>query len=278
MADMDPRRYYAEHAEREWERLAETPVKGLELAGTLAALDEHLPADGRVLDAGGGPGRYAVELAERGYRVSHLDPTPELVDVARRKVDEAGVSAAVDHALGDVRHLPYPADAFDATCCLGGVLSHVVDAGERRDAAAELRRVTRPGGPVFVSVIGRLGAVSYGIKNYPEADLSAADWRVLEHLLETGDYTADAVERFGAEEGWAEHHAFRVAELEDLLAEAGLEPQRVVALEGIASNLHDELSGADDEAVDAVRRIAAHLRDDRSAADVSEHFLVVARA
>lgn len=278
MVDMDPRRYYAENAEREWERLTETPVKGLELEGTLATLDEHLPAEGRVLDAGGGPGRYAVELAERGYDVSHVDPTPELVDIAREKTAAAGLADAVDCRLGDVRRLPYPDDAFDATCCLGGVLSHVVDPAERREAAAELRRVTRPGGPVFVAVIGRLGAVRYGLKNSPEADMGPADWRVLEHVLETGDYTEEAVERFGADEGWAEHHAFRVDELETLLSEAGLAPEAVVALEGIAANLHDELSGADETAVDALGRIAASLRGDRAAADVSEHFLVVARA
>jgi SAM-dependent methyltransferase len=278
MVDMDPRRYYAEHADREWERLTETPVKGLELEGTLATLSDHLPPEGRVLDAGGGPGRYAVELAERGYDVSHFDPTPELVGVAREKVVEAGHADAVDHRLGDVRRLPYPDDAFDATCCLGGVLSHVVDAEQRRAAAAELRRVTRPDGPVFVAVIGRLGSVRYGMKNYPEADMGPADWRVLEHVLETGDYTADAVERLGAQEGWAEHHAFRVDELEELLSDAGLDSEEVVALEGIAANLHDELSGADETAVDAVRRIAETLRDDRAAAEVSEHFMVVARA
>lgn len=278
MVDMDPRRYYAEHADREWERLTETPVKRLELDGTLAMLDEHLPGDGRVLDAGGGPGRYAVALAERGYDVSHLDPTPELVAVAREKVAEADVDGAVDHRLGDVRALPYPDDAFDATCCLGGVLSHVLDEADRRAAAAELRRVTRPGGPVFVAVIGRLGAVRYGIKNAAEEGAAPADWRVVEHVLETGDYTEDAVERFGAEEGWAENHTFRVAELETLLSDAGLDPKQVVALEGVAANLHEELADADEAAVDAVGRIAASLRHDRAAADVSEHFMVLARA
>jgi len=278
MVDMDPRRYYANNAEREWERLEETPVKGLELEGTLATLDEHLPDAGRVLDAGGGPGRYAVELAERGYDVSHLDPTPELVAVAREKAADADLADAVDHRLGDVRRLPYPDDTFDATCCLGGVLSHVVEEAERRAAAAELRRVTRPGGPVFVAVIGRLGAVRYGVKNGAGGDADPADWRVTEHVLETGDYTEGVVERFGAAEGWAENHTFRVDELEALLSDAGLAPETVVALEGIFSNLHDELADADEAAVDAVRRIAESLRHDRAVADVSEHFMIVGRA
>ncbi len=277
---MRPEDYYSDHADREWERLEETPVKRLEFEGTVATLEADLPEAGRVLDAGGGPGRYSIWLAERGYDVDHVDLTPDLLEVAREKAREAGVADAIDHGRADVRDLPHEDDAFDAVCCLGGVLSHVVDADERREAVAELRRVARPGAPVFVSVIGRLGAVRYGIKTNAEAgaDADAADWKVLEHVADTGDYTAAVVERYGAEEGWAENHTFRVAELEALLSEAGLEPETVVALEGLASNLHDELDGAPDAAVESVREIARTLRGDRAVADVSEHFMVVARA
>ncbi len=275
---MRPEDYYAENARREWERLEETPVKRQEFEGTVETLDEVLPEDGRVLDAGGGPGRYSIWLAERGYDVSHVDLTPDLVDVAREKAREADVADAIDHGQGDVRDLPHDDDAFDAVCCLGGVLSHVVDEAERRRAVAELRRVARPGAPVFVAVIGRLGAVRYGIKANAEGDAGAGDWKLLEHVARTGDYTEAVVERYGAEEGWAENHTFRVAELESLLSEAGLEPGRVVALEGLASNLHDEFEGADEAAVESVGTIAREFRQDRAVADVSEHFMVVSRA
>jgi len=53
MADLDPREYYAEHAGREFERLTETLPKRLEFEHTVATLEDVLPADGRVLDAGG---------------------------------------------------------------------------------------------------------------------------------------------------------------------------------------------------------------------------------
>lgn len=52
----------------------------------------------------------------------------------------------------------FPNEAFDVTLCLGGPLSHVVDADERRHALAELSRVTKRGAPVFVSVMGKFGA------------------------------------------------------------------------------------------------------------------------
>jgi SAM-dependent methyltransferase len=278
VTDMRPEDYYAEHAEREWERLEETPVKRLEFEGTVETLAEELPETGRVLDAGGGPGRYSIWLAERGYDVSYVDLTPELVDVARERAGEAGVADRIDHGQADVRDLPHDDDAFDAVCCLGGVLSHVVDAAERRRAVGELRRVAQPGAPVFVSVIGRLGGVRDGIKNNARNDGSSADWDVIEHVARTGDYTTEVVERYGADAGWAANHTFRVAELESLLSDAGLAPDSVVALEGLASTLHDELEDAPDHAVDNVREIARELRHDRAAADVSEHFMVVARA
>jgi len=275
---MRPEDYYAENARREWERLEETPVKRQEFEGTVETLAEYLPEGGRILDAGGGPGRYSIWLAERGHDVAHVDLTPDLVDVAREKAREAGEAEAIDHGQGDVRDLPHDDDAFDAVCCLGGVLSHVVDEAERRQAVAELRRVARPGAPVFVSVIGRLGAVRYGMKANAEGEADAADWDIIEHVARTGDYTEAVVERYGAEEGWAENHTFRVAELEGLLSEAGLDPVTVVALEGLASNLHEELDGADEAAVESVGAIAREFRHDRAVADVSEHFMIVSRA
>jgi SAM-dependent methyltransferase len=70
---------------------------------TRHALDQTLPPEGivRVLDAGGGPGRYAVDLARRGYVMTLLDVSPGHVALARRRIAEAGadVSARVEAVL-----------------------------------------------------------------------------------------------------------------------------------------------------------------------------------
>ena len=99
----------------------------------------------------------------------------------------------------------------------------------------------------------------------------------LAHFAPTGDYTEAVVERFDAAEGWAANHAFCVAEPEAHLETAGLEPERVVAFEGPTANRHDELEDAPAHVAEAARTIAAEWREDRALADVSEHFLVVAR-
>jgi len=54
---------------------------------TLDLLDRWLPpAPARVLDIGGGPGRYAQRLQDSGYLVTLLDPVPKHVEQARPEV------------------------------------------------------------------------------------------------------------------------------------------------------------------------------------------------
>jgi len=72
------RRFYQISAQREWERL-EHPTQGaLEFAINKAWIQKFLPESGaRILDIGGGPGRYSIWLAAQGYRVTLADLSPD---------------------------------------------------------------------------------------------------------------------------------------------------------------------------------------------------------
>ncbi|MGH2350912.1 MAG: hypothetical protein ACRDJN_04785, partial [Chloroflexota bacterium] len=69
---------YDADPEREWTSLISGAQDRLEWTVTRHALARHLPppdgANGacRILDAGGGPGRYTIALAEQGYRMTLL--------------------------------------------------------------------------------------------------------------------------------------------------------------------------------------------------------------
>lgn len=268
---MDPEQYYDEIGIDEWERLEQNPVSRLEYDRTVSMLDAHLPQEGRVLDAGGGPGRYSIWLAEHGFEVEHMDMSSEQVQIAREKAEEHGVTSRVTCQKGDVRDLSFDDDSFDAVCCLGGPLSHIVDADERVAAARELRRVARSGAPVFVSVIGRLASVKYGIRHgldvHPE---------ILPRIAESGEYTQELLDSVDGD-GWAECHFFRAAEFESLLASADLTVEQLVGLEGVASVMQPELEDAPDEGIEAVREVTQLLQNDRCIADISEHMLAVCR-
>ena len=63
-------REFYKDAQREWDRL-DIPFCRIEFASTLALIDRHMTGSKRtVADIGGGPGRYTIELVERGDRVT----------------------------------------------------------------------------------------------------------------------------------------------------------------------------------------------------------------
>ena len=157
------RRHYDEFGEREWARFDVVPGNRL-APGNQVNLHLHLwhlrrqvRSGDHVLDIGAGPGRFTIELARLGARVTVGDISLAQLELNRRKVQEAGHEAAViDRVLIDVVDLSaFATDAFDAVVCYGGALSYTFDRADQ--AVGELLRVTRPGGRVLLSVMSLLG-------------------------------------------------------------------------------------------------------------------------
>ena len=272
---IDPENYYDDLGDEEWERLERTVKATFEFENTTDYLAEHLPESGRVLDVGGAAGRYSVWLAERGYDVTLADLSAAQLDVAREKVREHGVEQRVAIERADVRDLPYADDAFDATTCLGGPLSHVVDEAAREDAVRELRRVTASGGPIFVSVMGFVAVVQNLIKAAPEFPQGV---RQLPGLVETGTYDPELVAKHGIEDpSFVACHFFRADELRELLEANGIAVSVVAGLEGPASNFDSEIEDAGEEDQERIREVVRTVREDPTFADLSNHILAVGR-
>ncbi|WP_255196390.1 class I SAM-dependent methyltransferase [Halorarius litoreus] len=275
---LDVAAFYDAYGEREWKRLARDFHHRLEWEVTIEYLDQHLPEAGPVVDVGGGAGRYSIWLAERGHDVTLLDVSEAQLALAREKAADHGVADRITAGRGDVRDVPVDDDAFAATLCLGGPLSHVLDEQERRDGAAELQRITRSGGPVVVSVMGLLASVTRMLRHAGTLPPEEDETELLPDLVRTGDYDADLLERFDREPTVQQMHLFRADEFESLLASGGLTVETLAALEGPFSQRRDRqdaLSAVDRE---AIRETLAVLREDRCVVDHSAHMLAVCRA
>jgi SAM-dependent methyltransferase len=276
-AAMDPQRVYDRAGEREWTRHDRNPVNRLAFDATREYLREHLPPEGHVLDAGGGAGRYAAWLASEGYEVTLVDLSAEQCRVARENLTERGLDDRVRVVEGDVRDLPVDGP-FDAVCSLGGPLSHVLDADDRRRALAGFRERLPEGAPVVVSVLGRLAALQAIVRNSP------AEYSLLTEFAAHGDYTADLAREHGVDPEavpFAAHY-FRADEFEAELTAAGLTVERLVGLEGPATNGDRDVAALFDEgdpdALDAdLRAVSRELREDRAVVDWANHLLAVAR-
>jgi SAM-dependent methyltransferase len=98
-----------------------------------------------VLDVATGTGNCALLAAQAGAHVTGLDLTPELLAVARERAAQAGVEITFDE--GDAQELPYEDARFDRVTSVFGAMF----APDQARTAAELLRVTRPGGTIAVS-------------------------------------------------------------------------------------------------------------------------------
>ncbi len=182
------RKFYANYGINEWKRLVKNPYHRLEFDTSMCFLKKYLPKNGLIIDAGGGPGRYTIELAKLGYDVILLDLTPELLEIAKRQIKKSKYQNKVKNIVqGSVDDLSiFENNTFDVVVCLGGTLSHLVNKKSREKAISELIRVAKKGAPIFVSVIGRLAICMNAIVYIWPEMINAPD--VFRRYTIKGDY------------------------------------------------------------------------------------------
>jgi SAM-dependent methyltransferase len=118
-----------------------TPEWDAQIVETVVSL---LPPTGRVLDVGCGYGRISIPLAERGYEVTGLDVSPNLLRTARSNAEEHGLRIPFDEA--SMTSMPYPDGRFDALICLWSAFWELLVEDEQVAALREMRRVLVAGG------------------------------------------------------------------------------------------------------------------------------------
>ena len=133
--------------------------------GLVAELAEPLREE-KALDAGCGTGIYSGWLAGLGLSVTGVDHDSEMLEAARHRVPEGRFVEA------GVTDLPFADGEFDLAVAI--TVSCFLSAAERRAAARELVRVTRPGGRMVVGELARysLWAAQRRVKGW----LGSATW------------------------------------------------------------------------------------------------------
>ena len=101
-----------------------------------------LPPRAHVLDLGCGTGWTACHLAkEHGASVVGVDLTPSVLCWADERIEREGLGDRVTTRVADAHDLPFADATFDAV-----IAESVLVFTEPRRAAAEVRRVLKPGG------------------------------------------------------------------------------------------------------------------------------------
>ena len=194
---------YDSHADRWWSdevRWVRT-LKNM-VPGRLRYFDRFADwAGAEVLDLGCAGGFMAEAIADRGARVTGIDPAAAAIAAARAHAEATGRDIRYDVGVGEA--LPYGDGSFDVVVCVD-VLEHVSDLGQ---VLREVARVLKPGGLFCYDTINRTALARFAVITLAENVL---------RLLPKGTHDPDLF--------------IRPAELRAGLKAAGLEPGPITGL------------------------------------------------
>ncbi|GEM_PF-1095535 len=132
-----------------------------------------------ILDVGFGKGRYLIELSRReNLHVVGIDYSLLMQLLTRRIAQLNGI--AVDARDGDATKMVFPDSSFDVTICMYNTLGNIP---EDVRALGEMKRVTRKGGLVIISLLSE-HALPFQLAIYHEMGLTVketTDDRVYTH-------------------------------------------------------------------------------------------------
>lgn len=122
-----------------------------EVNGVIALLD--LAPGARVLDLCCGFGRHSLELARRGFTVTGLDFSPDLLSHARKTAQSEDLD--VTWVQADMRDIPVPSQPYDAVVNLFSAFGFFDDDREEARVAEGVARVLAPGGVLLIETVNR---------------------------------------------------------------------------------------------------------------------------
>lgn len=106
----------------------------------------------RVLDLGCGPGRHALELARRGFRVTGVDLSEYLLGEARRRAQESGL--AIDLIQQDMREFR-GSQEFECALNLFTSFGFFQDPADDRRVVENVFRALVSGGAFVLDTMGK---------------------------------------------------------------------------------------------------------------------------
>ncbi|MEE4194569.1 MAG: class I SAM-dependent methyltransferase [Anaerolineae bacterium] len=267
MNELDPRvkrvqAFYDASPETEWQRLDQHPI---EFALTRRILSEYLPpAPSAILDLGGGPGRYALELARQGYQVTLADLSPANIAFAERKSKELCLALSGFLVQDASQPLPFPVNTFDAVLLLGP-LYHLITFEQRLTAVRNALDVLKPGGMLFAAFITLSGALRSIVMNSPNQ--LASEWRTMHDGTNDPDL------------GFTEAYFARIPEIEVLMKTAGCQLVEIIGCEGFSAIVEQSFLSAEIDKHTWQHWVELNLEFGRhtTALEASDHILYVAR-
>lgn len=153
--------YYNSTVETEWQRIADRP----EFLITCRFLDRYIKKGDKILDIGGGPGRYTMHLAEKGCDVTLFDLSDKNISFAKAKAEEMNLH--IHTVCGDACTADEVVKEQFDHILLMGPMYHLLKKEQRIKAINAALKLLKPNGIIYISFINMIAGMIYAMKFNP---------------------------------------------------------------------------------------------------------------
>lgn len=254
-------KFYDEGVEVEWGRLER---HRFEFDINRHFIAKHVKPGEKVLDCGGGPGRYSLWLASLGCDVTLFDLSPANVGFAQAKACELGLSLKA--VAGDARDLSaLKGERFDHILLMGPMY-HLLEESDRVAAVNASLALLKPGGTLCASFISSYAGILYYLREMPGAILEPdvqANYKYMEDDLPfSGPAFTDA-------------YFIRQQDVLPFMRRFPLKTLHLLSSEGIYSPWYASLQEQGEEAYQAYLKFAFATCERENLLSFAEHFLYI---
>lgn len=163
MSDLEIiKEYYNSDVEHEWNRLEHNSY---EFLINTHFMDKYIKSGDKILDIGGGPGRYSLYFAQKECDVTLIDLSVENVKFAINKANELGVELkAIEGNACNIESIVE--DKYDHVFLMGP-LYHLLKEADRKRAVRGSLEVLKPNGLFYASFITSYAGIIYLLREDP---------------------------------------------------------------------------------------------------------------
>ena len=185
-------------------------------------------SDIKIMDIGAGTGACCIPLADEGYTVSAVEMVKHNLGILKKK------TKLVDARQGNACNMKkYADDTFDVTL-LFGPMYHLFSHEDKIKALSEAKRITKPGGVIFVAyVMNEYGVITYCFKERHIKEIME------NHRLTEDFHTVSQVENL--------YDYVRIEDINKLNQQCGLKRKMIISPDGAADYMRQYLNKLDEE-------------------------------
>jgi len=232
----------------------------------LKYIREHLPGKKlRILDLGGGPGRYSVALTKDGHEMTLIDLSDFNISEAERLCSEEGVTI---HKMfqGDATDLSsVKDDSFDVVLAMGPFY-HIKDETLREQCINGIKRVLKSKGVLFTAHLSKCAFYKYIVREIPEK---------IDHFYENLHNIIDAgVKKYSDGDIFTDNTFCDNAEdILKFMGDHGFSDGNVIASEGLVDHIEDKLEDLDSKYFHKIAELNYRFCKDPHAVNAASHLL-----